>query len=274
MQGDFQRWWNERYFHTTHPFYNTFKKLHRLGADVDYVDFLCDMLRGGDYFQLLRPKPKVHRKHELFDKLLRSRGDEFVLFLRFFATMAVGFAAEVIARKHVPDKVPLDLLSTQEVKAIVRRTFLFWASWGYDNAVKKAESSQAQKRETSENFESEHGHIPIIRLFLAYNKPIVPKRGNRADPWGTLFLLAVTEHLREGIGKPHYGDAVRLLEKTRLEYLSKFQRRPGRVRKTNAQSALVRVQNFKKANPSWQESLGLFKDQFRLSALSQKQARS
>jgi hypothetical protein len=273
MQRDFQTWWNDRYFYTNHPLYTAFKKLHQLGADIDYIDFLCDMLRGGDYFRFFPSKPKAARRAKLLEAYLKTQGDQFKLLLNFIATIVIGFTALEIAKKHLPGEDPVSLLSDKEVKAIVSLSFSFCKVWLLDNALANAEASLTQHQEKLERFVKEYGHIPIFRLFLTHNKPILPKRGNKADPWGTLFLVAVTEHLREETGKPHYSEAVRLIEKTRAEYQNNFHGRSGHFPKTNAQSALVRVQNFKKANPSWQESLGLFKDQFRLSALSQKQAR-
>ena len=73
MQGDFQTWWNARYFYSTHPLYGTFKKLSQLEIDLDYVDFLCHMLRVGDCLQLMRPTPKVDAKHEILGAFLKVK---------------------------------------------------------------------------------------------------------------------------------------------------------------------------------------------------------
>jgi hypothetical protein len=37
----FQAWWNEKYFHQT-PRLRPLKKLYDAGADLDYVNFVCD----------------------------------------------------------------------------------------------------------------------------------------------------------------------------------------------------------------------------------------
>ena len=158
--------------------------------------------------------------------------------------MTVGFAAQAIASRYLPNENPINLLSTQEVKKIVSVSLLYCAGWMSDNQMKKAASSQAQLRQGLEHFKSRHGHIPIYRLLLDYNKPIPSKRGNKADPWGTLFLLAVTDYLREKTGKPHYGEVVKLLQKTRMQYERYSPRRSKNFLKTTAQSALVRVKKF------------------------------
>jgi len=274
MQGTFQSWWNERYFYTSNPLYATFRKLYGLGIDLDYVDFLCDTLGMGDNLQLLRPKPKVDSNYQLIGKFVRTHGDYLVGLFRLFGTLAVGFTVKRITELYLTKEEPVTLLSAQEVKRIISETSFAVADFLANNIDNRTKARQAQTLESTERLKAKSVDAPIIRLIMEYNNPTPPRRGNKADPWGTLFLLAVTEYLRESTGKPHYGEAVKLLQKTRAPYERKFHKRVGHIPKTNAQSALVRVKNVKHANPSWQEALVLFKDQFRLSPKSKKHDRS
>ena len=43
MQKSFKDWWDDKYFSNL-PFYSQYEELHRIGADLDFVDRLAGML--------------------------------------------------------------------------------------------------------------------------------------------------------------------------------------------------------------------------------------
>jgi hypothetical protein len=187
MDKAFQAWWNARYFSSTNPLYATFKKLSELEKiDLDYVDFLCDTLRMGDYLQLLRPKPKVDSKYQLMGKFLRTHGDYLVGLLRRFGALAVGFTAKRITELYFTKEKPLTL-SSQEVKRIISETSFVLAGLIANNIENGAKERRAQTLDLTKRLKANSRDTPLIRLIIDYNNPRPLKRGNKADPWGYAF---------------------------------------------------------------------------------------
>ena len=216
---DFAAWWNHRHFHSPVALHAVFKKMHTLGANVEYIDFLRMgvLFRDGIRIQSNRPAvdPRVRKRDRRFGAFIREFQAELGMQLLLFVWTAVELSIGEISKRYFLERDPESLLSNQDVRKLVSETFLRCAREMADEIVKEPE------------------------------RWMPAKRGNKPDPSGTVFLLEVTEHLRETTGKPHSLEARRLLRAVRGE-----SRRSSR---TDGQSALVRVNNWKKANPNWKD---------------------
>jgi hypothetical protein len=113
---------------------------------------------------------------------------------------------------------------------------------------------------------------PLLTLFKKY-PPLNPfKRGNRQDDWGSFFLLAITEHLREqGQNRPHYAEAYALLRAVRIDAGIEKSRSATKLPKN---TAATRITNVKKAYPDWAQDLSLLRDQYVLALRNRAEVKS
>lgn len=223
MGDDFQTWWNVRYFETTKPFFKIFRDLHRLGANLDYIDFLRMGLLLRD---AIRPNPaRLQTREKTYGKFIRSYSAELGSQFMWFGAIAIALTVEEVARRYLPERDANGLLSIQDMRKLLAKTFRTHATNMADKLVKDSQSFQRWRP---------------------------AKRGNKADVAGSLFLLTVTEHLREATGKPHFAEAFTLLQKLRESYCKPSHQNSKVSLKRKGQSALIRVKNLKKALASWQ----------------------
>jgi hypothetical protein len=71
--------------------------------------------------------------------------------------------------------------------------------------------------------------------------------GKRPGEWGTLILVALTEHLKKKTGRPHHSLAIRTLKALRGQQLG------SKSRETD--NAKSRVSKFKKHHKDWNNLL-------------------
>jgi len=239
----FQTWWNERYFHSTSPFYESFRKLHKLGADLDYVNGLLDFLRLGDLITKAARESAAKKKNSV------TLNRRFVEALKIYGTIVVGYTL-VELKDHLNKATISQIL--EDKKKIADNA---WNSVAdiLINFTKNRKSIEPRKQKLSDETRRALLDLPIFPLIATLRQDL-PTKGNQPDPWGTLFLLAVTEHLREKDGKAHYLDAMRLLKRARRD-------RPFKAARQDAQTAIVRVRRFKIANPDWEKILNLLTNQ-------------
>ena len=266
MKDFFQEWWNQRFFERTF-YYEKYRTLHKLGADLDYVYTVCTLFSEGERLHANIPIPKKDRRQEMRITLLRPPGDGVI---RSFANIVVAFTAKQIAEKHLPGKEPWDLLSEEkDAPDIIDRSLKEFDRLWQEHHRKDWLLRKEKLQKKLPVFEKACKTFPALRLIPIYDNPGLPKRGNYADPWGTFFLLAITEHLR-GNGhshRPHHKDAVELLGILRRELLKEFSavgggKRNGSI-KVSVKSAGNRINGFKNRHPSWKNDLALIEEQLR-----------
>ena len=135
------------------------------------------------------------------------------------------------------------------------------ALWGGSTQDWVAEEEKAARSQRDKELEPSKQKLivkePIYYVSCKYNLVVPRKRGNQPDSWGSFILLAITEHIRQEIGKPEYGTAMTLVRQIR-------QTSPETKRQT-PQSAESRIRQFKQTNESWEQDLEYLKKQFRLS---------
>lgn len=272
MKKDFQTWWNETYFFRDDPLYSSYKTLCELGADFQFIDFLCRWLKLGDFLQQMgveQMKRAVTPKHPFVAALSKHREDIQMLFVKMYGSMVVYYTVEelkfhlVAAAGNVEQfKVISQWLA--EVSPRVRDkaqkiTREAWLGLTYMFLQQQAKSSQQKRdelKETQPIYKSDLARMPILEVLREYYPPVLPKKGNRSDPWGSFFLLAVTEHLREKKCRPCFRGTFRLLKK--------IGGRSKRSARREKDSAGVRVQRLKQSHPNWRYHFALVKKQFHL----------
>lgn len=257
MKQDFQTWWDERYFYNSHPLYKSYKRLSDLGSDFVYVDFLCSTLLFGDEFaQRIWRKGKSNRNefapfHEPVMAAIKLTAAGVV-----FLTIKLLQERKLLDFSLDPDKI----ISHDEIMEMTTASHQNWVL----RMAKRIEEDEDKKLEPGWRVVD---RTPVLKLLVTLLPKInvsIARKGRRADPCGSFFLLALTEHLRERSRKPHWLEAQRLLRKLR-----RSQSKPGILER---QTAMVRVAKFKREYskpsselfPSWKDLLTLLNEQFQL----------
>lgn len=257
MQKDFLAWWNERYFHTSHPLYQNYKSLSDLDGDFVYIDFLCSTLLFGDGFaQSIPKKSKKSRRtftpfHEPVMAAIKLTAEGVI-----FSTIALLQEKKLLDSSIDPDQI----ISHEERVEMAMAALREWVPAMYQLIREKEDKTLEPGWRLVEQ-------TPVLKLLVTLLPRInisIARRSRRPDPWGGFFLLALTEHMRERTARPYYLDAQRLLRKLRhSQTKSAIQDR---------QTATVRVAKFKREYsvpgsetfPPWQDLLVLLRKQFRL----------
>jgi hypothetical protein len=262
---DFDRWWNKHYLHTNNPRYRIYKCLFTNGVTLDYIDFLCNALAFGDRIAEMTRKAQPKKEQPgLLDKIAKVNEQEFSELIQF----ACNFVADYVLRE-IQKTVPLEVkkllnLPFSQTTNLVEQGLSKLALWGTSRQDWVAEEKKAARRQRDKELETSKQKLiakePIYYVLCKYNLVMPRKRGNQPDSWGSFILLAITEHIRQEIGKPEHAMAMTLVRRIR-------QASPETKRQTT-QSAESRIRQFKQANESWAQDIEWLKKQFRHSQRS------
>lgn len=229
-EKDFQTWWNNHCFYTSHPAYQICKSLHDAGADFPYLAKLIYRFLQEDLNNKLL-KIFEKREHHLFRVVVQyhpSAPDEVKRFInqeveQFKVYLDKAYHQEKVAQITKEFGESLDQMSERErLKP------------GFKKRMKKIDKLMQQME-------------PIIK----YSPPASTSQGRAEDTWGSFLLLAVSEHLRGVTGKPNYLLAARLLRLLRGQQRSSGQKERA--------AAMMRVERLKKSHTNWESDLRKFK---------------
>jgi len=228
----FKLWWNRRFSHTK-PFYENYKTLHSLGADLDYIDFLREFFARGERVvkEILDEQMKEKRWKDLeTEKRALSGRDKYI-------RVAVNRTIEAIEEKGLPN--------TAEEKKRIQEEVLRYIRW--DDILVLSRNAPKQTA-TLDWVISELG--TNRKSILNYLYPDFPGRKG-ADKWGDFFLVALTDHLKEKTHnhRAHYFEAYRLLLKLRNKNHGSAQ--------GHREKCKQKVFRFKKDYPRWKRDLHL-----------------
>jgi hypothetical protein len=102
---------------------------------------------------------------------------------------------------------------------------------------------------------------PLLAALLEFHVPQLvqhglPRKGDKLDSWGSFFLLAVTEYMKQEFGqrKPHYRLADELLRAYRTIVPYRLKRRE-RERTGGKARAIDRIKKLKQSHPLWCDAL-------------------
>ena len=234
MNKDFQSWWNDRYFYTNDPIYSqlydVYKRLFEAGADLDYIEGICQLLFVADddvNFQIEDvSKNTPHKFLSLGHPSGRSRRIK-----------------EGIVRAEKELGIRLDKNSIKEVESEIRG--------------KLKEHLENQQKRLEEKFKRTSEAVfkknPIDGILMEYaSGQLLYTTGQRSDDVGSFFLLAISEHLREKRRQPKYALAAKLLQEVRQNSKS-----------LSRLDAMVRVDKLKKSHPNWKLHLKALKNSYR-----------
>jgi hypothetical protein len=222
MQKSFKDWWDDEYF-STRRFYSQYQELHRLGADLDFVDRLAGMLRYYDTLTSLRVRAKRRRG--------RLKNDSSL----FREKVLIKFAVLQGMRHGTVSSTKIDEIAEgilEEAKGLKFPTAIPIKA-GDKGAIKELVQIGAS------TLEDKWPPIMLEYILTAMNA----SGGAPSDKWGTLTLVALTEHLRDRTGRPHHSLAIRTLKALRGEQLGTKDR--------ETDDAKSRVSYFKKHNKDW-----------------------
>jgi len=260
---EFLSWWDKNFFYTD-QFYQTYKKLHAAGADLDYIKFICMV-----FIHVAEFNPVVHRKtlrqakkrikkglvkSGIADVLKRQMerlysvipcGSPMIIFGELRAASDLLYSAGLSASKH---KVFVDhIQSLIEEHTTIRDQKLLE---DIRNLIEEDRATEDQKILAPALALMFIIKDALDRVCLRINVFRRPERGQQPDPLGTFVLLAVSEHLREKHAiRPHYRLAAEFLRKLTGDS------------KPTALSARVRVHDLKRSHRGWEELLSFVKEQ-------------
>lgn len=258
----FETWWNENIW-DTEPFRPIYKALYDAGADLNYVEFLRWGLKLGDRLaELAQSKNRTKEVHRIkgVDTILGFPKDIFIKKLRAYASTLIEFTLDDL-RENNKVNSSLDTLSL--IPPERRRKIISDATQGitgldllqpfWEQVTEQQEIYRKNQQRLMDEQKGQLSQYPFFSVLEEYAYFEV-RRGNQPDPWGSFFLLAITEHLREKCGNPHYLAVFRLLRTLRGQ--------PPGSRHANRLTATNRVSQLKKDYPKWQYHLQLIKKQF------------
>jgi uncharacterized ParB-like nuclease family protein len=231
MIVDFDAWWRQAYFRTDHPYYGIYKKLHKAGADLEYIDGLTRILRVSDEecqnltAELKDTEGKRDSTHPMaIRKWVKRRIQEYTRKNRIRLTGAKRSELE------------------KEMEALVA----------------KQTKPHTEKIKTSllQNANRISRTNPIQSLVFEYGgAPSYYATGRRPDDIGSFFLLAISEHMRKRRKKPQFLLAANLLRTVR--------RQQSNWTKSSRMQAMVRVAKFKKSAQNWKKHLRMCQESYR-----------
>src|SRR5262249_51452542 len=100
--------------------------------------------------------------------------------------------------------------------------------------------------------------MAILPALLEFGVPdliqhMLSRRGSRLDSWGSFFLLAATEYMKQELGRPHYRTAYDLLRAYRTLY--PYRQLKWSEHAKGKSKAIDRIKKLKRAHPLWADAL-------------------
>jgi len=207
----FQDWWNHAFFKTDLPFYGSYRRLHSLGADLDYVEHLRNVFYLGEFIEKIQKDEYAKkRKTPPIPKWLVE------VLKRAYGKILVGYTLKELHPEVNESRLYRVLKRADEITSNAWDVFYPVLLDSISNEHRKRAVHEKIPEDTRQVLR-ESALLPLMVLA----RPEPPKRGNPSDAWGTLFLLALTEHMHERTKtRYYYGDAYNRLEKLRADFAS------------------------------------------------------
>lgn len=257
--------WRTGEFFSTTPLTPVFKKLHAAKADLKYVFWLCQIFFLWDHFwetQQLRRQQKQKKAKAAPD----VEPDDNKSLLLFASNLIESTLKYLQEHGHVDGTLDtLTLIPSEARRKLIADTATYTSGvdlWGpFLKAVREAHNQHLRelREEEDEREKEELERVPFLKVVKEY-RPIQKEKGRKPDPWGSFFLLAVTQHLREKSKKPHYLTAATLLEI--LRGLSTGARLIKQGKYHKRKNADEKIRKLKKAHRKWASHLKSAKHTF------------
>jgi hypothetical protein len=245
MPVDFESWWLEHdYFpsgldRTSHPLWKPYRKLYRSlnSQDLTLIEELRLELRG---YLLTRALLKPQRKRKTSNVQVFKKNER--LFKRFGRFVADTLGANI----------------GNGIDQVIERAFRdFQAVIELESGVAKGRSKDTWKSLIQEV-------IPIVPkltgLSLKYYPDPSPLIGRTPEQWQTFILLAMVNYLEQKTQRPHYREAVDILNAQVPRLKSNELKSNDRL---SYSSARARVTQFKQSHPNWRRDVKALYDETR-----------
>ena len=231
----FNAWWNNRYFRIPHPLYEPFKEVAFLNVDLDYVAFLLNRVQMYEWvIAMEKPLKPLARKEMQAHRVERGVLVRWLSPIRSYGWAVAEDVLEAIREKYFPQKSNIrDLLTRHEISGIIEPLFHNLFPWLVAPDIRPA----AEPKDWL--------HVLQIRYI-----PSGRGRG-RKDTWATFVLFALTEHFRKKAEPkgPHHAKAMKLIYAVQNKSLTQ--------NRDLQQTAIRRIESFKKTYPDWRDGLNL-----------------
>jgi hypothetical protein len=225
LQKSFEDWWNNKHFYKR-PFYSQYRELHRIGADLDFVDRIAGMLWYYDWVMRALMAKSGRGKPKADSSLRRDR-----ILLQFAALQ--GMRHGTVTRQKAEEIAEAILEQAKGVnfpKAVTT------------NAQGKGPIKELA-RAVSPLFKDKWRPLMFEYVVTARNAHL----GRPPDEWGNLILVALSEHLKKKTGRPHHSLAIRTLKALRGKQLG--------TKRADRDNAKSRVIQFKRHHRDWNDLL-------------------
>jgi hypothetical protein len=261
LNKEFEIWSNAHGFDPNHPLLRHLQKFSSLGADPDVIYAACQMFGLAKFTQL----QLLETKRRLADRNRRGRKELRGLFTshprgllrltetaRLYTNSVISLTLALLVRKGLA----LPEISREDTAEIIQSALEPLANTNgtpddWDAAIRELGTSNLPQVVGLSKVTPEVGESIKKLVSLFWPSIFLNKATKRRDDAGSIFLLVVTEHLREKTekpgkpGKPHHGLAFDLMSALE-DKLS--QRKIGHA----GRNAKSRVLQFKKREPQWQ----------------------
>lgn len=263
---NYEHWWNTSGLEPNHPLRPRLQRFFELGADLVFIFKLCRMLGlanaarscGVETNRKLADRKRRRWRKELHGLLSEHPGGKLRLteVARHYTTRIIYWTAVMLTRKGLIDPTVIIDVSPEEgawIKEQALKPFAkmkgFQEDW--DAAIAESDYSGTSNLIAAVG----GGNITPSEASWLENQftGSLNGRSGRSDHAGTLFLLILTEHLRETTknGKPHFKEAFNLMRSLQDKTLRKLGE-PGK-------SAKSRVHKLKKhldkVRPEWRDEI-------------------
>jgi len=282
MGSDFTSAWNDKYFYTNFPHYPSLKRLctRNPGADFEYLDFLCEALVFGDFLYAAsreqRPSSRNTSKPLRAPISLTRRDADRLLNMGPFPPWRIiisGYGMQVVDATLRTlqsngllkrNGVASDLITPRVATKISSETLLDYTLCLMKTRLGQEYPAYAQREKVLQAIMQPAYKVPLLQLYSGYHALKWRKRsGTKYDHWGSLFLVAVTQHLFEKTQKRHHGEAITLLKVLRRESVTAVY--------SASKSCIQRIKRFTNYYPpsrsdgySWLDGLALLQKQMAL----------
>lgn len=261
----FDAWIDLWHWKDRDPLHADWKIFYKHGADHRYLNFLTYCLTIGDQFKVGRReiKDKLDRQEK---RRKANQSDNFKAgfdeFLRLYRLHIVESTVLALQRQgFISPSAPPDLLPSSDDTPIPDLIASFYAlaieSLDVDREEERLEEQQAME-------ESNRNAPPLFRVYREYHS-----LSGKQDSWGSFFMLALTEHIREtgGGNRVDYLAASRFMKRIRSVTKTSAENGTPGVAVKNRKSATERVRQLRKQF-DWQCHLKLIKEHFENSTFS------
>jgi hypothetical protein len=243
----FQDWWNKHHYFTAQPLYQPYKQLYKLGANLDYVEqLLWRCLRANAKSQLsIKRKPAAiaaqenGHKPSLLPVLIGPDADQrprtveqILLEEAVWAGIKVGTRID-----RFPEESDRKRICQEIAEGLID------ASVRFRKQVKRGKADAIRNIKQLVELMRAHVNDECRTVVFEFSLMANLTGGRSTDLWGTLFMVALTEHLRSTSNKPHYFLAYKTLKAERG--------RASKGRESDRSSAEKMVMQFKQRFSYW-----------------------